>query len=349
MNAAVLLATPPPYAVPTRRIEWERRRRATRRTLWRLLGALPERPDPVRAVLLARRAARHFVREELRIDNVAGAQIPATLLLPRHGRAPYPAVLYHHSHWGDYAVGRGELFEPWPTRETPAVALARRGFAVLSIDAYAFGQRQGTGPGGPGETGHTEEQSLSKLFLWQGTSLWAMMVRDDLIALDYLRRRPEIDPARIGATGMSMGSTRSWWLAALDERVAAAACVACLTRYQDLVRGGALRRHGIYYFVPGMLRHFDTEAVVSLIAPRPLLTLTGGRDGGSPVAGVRYLNRFCARVWRLYGQRRLFAGTVYPRLGHVYTRAMWTRTLGWLETHLGAGSASARARRRAAG
>ena len=26
----------------------------------------------------------------------------------------------------------------------------------------------------------------------------------------------------VGVTGMSMGSTRSWWLAALDDRVAAA-------------------------------------------------------------------------------------------------------------------------------
>jgi hypothetical protein len=133
---------------------------------------------------------------------------------------------------------------------------------------------------------------------------------------------------------MSMGSTRTWWLAALDERIAAAVCVACLTRYRDLIRTGALRRHGLYYFVPGLLRHFDAEAVVSLIAPRPLLTLTGGRDAGSPIAGVRAINRFCGRVYASYGQRQDFAGAVYPRLGHVYTRAMWRRMLDWFGRHL---------------
>jgi hypothetical protein len=132
-----------------------------------------------------------------------------------------------------------------------------------------------------------------------------------------------------------MGSTRTWWLAALDERIAAAVCVACLTRYQALVRQRALVRHGIYYFVPGMLRHFDSEAVLALIAPRPLLTLTGGRDGGSPVDGVRFLNRYCRRLWALHGAGRNFVGRVYPRLGHVYTREMWAETVAWLVRHLG--------------
>jgi dienelactone hydrolase len=274
------------------------------------------------------------VREDLLLDDGDGQRIPIAVVLPRHVSPPWPAVLYHHSHWGEYEVGLEELFQPWPVRETPATALARRGYAVLSIDARAFGGRRGRGPGGPGEVGRAEELALAKGFLWRGTSLWAMMVRDDLIALDYLAARPDIDPRRIGATGMSMGSTRTWWLAALDDRVAAAVCVACLTRYQSLLRHRALARHGIYYFLPGVLRHFDTEAVLGLIAPRPLLTLTGGHDAGSPADGVRFLNRFCARLWKLHGSQQSFAGVLYPRLGHVYTRAMWQRMLGWFDDHL---------------
>ena len=288
----------------------------------------------MRATLVSRQRTRHYVREDLLLDNAAGARIPAVLLLPRTGRPPFPTVLYHHSHWGEYEVGLEEVFQPWPVRESPAVAFARRGVAVMAVDAFAFGQRRGQGPDGPRETGSREEASLAKLFLWRGTSLWAMMVRDDQIALDYVAGRPEIDPRHIGATGMSMGSTRTWWLAALDDRIRAAVCVACLTRYQALVRHRALHKHGIYYFVPGMLRHFDTEAVVSLIAPRALLTLTGGRDPGSPLDGVRYLNRFCARVYALYGARERFGAVVYPRLAHAYTRAMWTRMLAWFDAHL---------------
>jgi dienelactone hydrolase len=331
---AVVTRFPPPYPPPRTLAEWRRRRTRTRRVLRHLLGPLPPRPRPVAATLGRRRVEADYVREDLVLDNGAGARVPAALVLPRAGRPPHPALLYHHSHFGDYAVGLEELFQPWPVRETPAVALARRGWAVLAIDAYAFGGRRGRGPGGARETGRAEETSLAKLFLWQGTSLWAMMVRDDLVALDYLAHRPEVDARRLGATGMSMGSTRAWWLAALDARVAATVAVGCLTRYADLVRAGALARHGIYYYVPGLLRRFDTEAVLGLIAPRPLLTLTGGRDPGSPLTGVRTLNRFCARVWALHGAPEAFAGVVHPRLGHAYTRAMWARMVAWFARHL---------------
>jgi len=65
-----------------------------------------------------------------------------------------------------------------------------------------------------------------------------MMLRDDLMALDYLASRPEVDTQRIGVTGMSMGATRSWWLMALDERIKTGVAIACLTRYQDLILHG---------------------------------------------------------------------------------------------------------------
>ncbi len=44
---------------------------------------------------------------------------------------------------------------------------------------------------------------------------------------------------------MSMGSTRSWWLAAIDDRIKAVVGVACFTRYEDLIaiRATASPRH----------------------------------------------------------------------------------------------------------
>jgi len=163
-----------------------------------------------------------------------------------------------------------------------------------------------------------------------------MILRDDLCALDYLASRPEVDAGRIGVTGISMGATRSWWLMALDERLRTAVAVGCMTRYEELIRAGMLKAHGIYYFVPGMLKHFDTEAVIALGAPRPMLFMTGDQDGGSPVAGIRRIGAIVGKVFALYGGdgSEKFENTIYPGVGYVYLPEMWEKTVAWLDRWL---------------
>ncbi|HLF93778.1 MAG TPA: alpha/beta hydrolase family protein [Planctomycetota bacterium] len=325
----------PDYPVPTSLEEWKKRREETRKTLWKLLGDLPERPAKPEVATVSKEERDGYRVEKLAIDNGAGAKITSTLLVPK-GPGPFPAILYLHWHAGQYALGKEELWQEAPGGGgvKRGEDLVKRGYVVLAPDAYAFGERSGLGPDGPKQKGGQEELTLSKTFLWMGRSLWGMMVRDDRIALDVLAARPEVDPRRIGATGISMGSTRTWWLAALDDRVAAAVGVCCLTRYQDLIAAGGLHQHGIYYFVPGILKHFDTEAVASLIAPRPFLTLSGADDKGSPAKGVETINAFCAGVWKLHGKPEDFKGILYPGVAHVYTPEMWREMTGWFERRL---------------
>src|SRR5205823_14029818 len=178
------------------------------------------------------------------------------------------------------------------------------------------------------------QDSVFKLNLWLGRTLWGMFVRDDQIALDYLCSRAEVDAARLGVTGMSMGSTRAWWLAAVDERIAATVGVACLTRYQNLIAHGQLRAHGVYYFVYGLLKHFDSEGVIALIAPRPFLALTGDLDAGSPADGIKALETEVGRVYAALGARDRFRSVLYPGVGHAHTPAMRAATLEWFDRWL---------------
>jgi dienelactone hydrolase len=179
-----------------------------------------------------------------------------------------------------------------------------------------------------------EQEEWAKLNLWLGRTLWGMFVRDDQVALDYLCSRPEVDAQRIGATGMSMGSTRAWWLAAVDERVQATVGVACLTRYQNLLAHGGLRQHGIYYFNFGMLRHFDTEGVIALIAPRPFLALTGELDAGSPADGIRVIEKEAKAIYQTLDASDRFRSVLYPEIGHTYTPEMRKEMLAFFERWL---------------
>ncbi len=231
-------------------------------------------------------------------------------------------------------VGKEELFGTNATPVAPGPALTKLGYVVMAIDACGFGERNGQGPSGESEKGGAGEMAASKFNLWMGRTLWGMIIRDDLMALDYLSTRPEIDPDRIGVTGISMGSTRTWWILALDDRPRTGVGICCLTRYQDLILAGELRQHGIYYFVPGMLQHFDVEAVVALAAPRPLLFLSGELDLGSPTSGIRTIESHVRPVYQLYGAAEKYQSIILPQTGHTYTPEMWQRMVDWMGRHL---------------
>jgi hypothetical protein len=44
------------------------------------------------------------------------------------------------------------------------------------------------------------------LHLWQGRTLWGMMLRDEQCLVDYLQTRPELDPQRVGVPPREPGS-----------------------------------------------------------------------------------------------------------------------------------------------
>jgi dienelactone hydrolase/lysophospholipase L1-like esterase len=317
----------PAFRVPANAEEWLARRPAVLETVVRTLGDLPPRPSPPRARVVSRELRDGYTLERIALENGADGEGSALLLVPDGLRAPAPAVLWLHSSTPD----KTQIVTPHTNggAEPLGEKLVRAGYVVCAPDAYWHGDRAGTGPAGPMEAGRSEQESLLKLHLWLGRTLWGMFVRDDQIALDYLCSRPEVDTSRIGATGMSMGSTRAWWLAAVDERVAATVGAACLTRYQNLIAHGQLRQHGVYYFVNGLLNHFDVEGVLALIAPRPFLALTGELDAGSPADGIRVLEREVGRVYTALGAPDRFRSVLYPDTGHTYTPQMRAEMLTW--------------------
>lgn len=324
----------PAFVAPTAAAARTARQAEIRSTLGRLLGAFPARP-PVPAVeVLARTEHDGYTLEKIRFENGLGMTVSGYFFLPARRARRAPGILYCHWHAGQWDVGKEELLGTNATPVVPGPTLARLGFAVLGIDACCFGERNGQGPGGPRERDAAGEMTASKFSLWAGRTLWGTMIRDDQMALDYLASRPEVDPDRLGVTGISMGSTRGWWLMALDDRLKTAVCVACMTRYQDLIRAGSLKEHGIYYFVPDMLRHFDTEAVIACAAPRPILFMTGDRDPGSPLAGVHALEARLAPLFNLDGAPKAFVSLVFTDTGHVYLPEMWARMTSWMERAL---------------
>ncbi len=322
----------PNWPVPNDLQRWRQTDRpATRDLLLRLLGEMPPRPDPARVEVISREDHDGYTLERFQFHNGVDMVVPGILLIPKGLTGRAPAIVGLHGHGSSKESlctqqGHGQYVGPM---------LARKGYVVAAIDAYFNGERIGKGPDGSNDRDKAaQEASLFKLNLWLGRTLWGMMLRDEQCLLDYLQTRPEVDPYRIGATGMSMGCTRAWWLAAIDDRVKAIVGVACFTRYSELIAHGDLRRHGIYYFVPAVLAHFDTEAIYALVAPRPMLMLSGDEDGGAPLDGIEVLERKLGALYALYGHPERFRSVVYEGTGHEYLPEMKAEMVAWFERFL---------------
>jgi dienelactone hydrolase len=319
----------PDWPVPADLHRWQEvDRPKTRETVVKLLGELPPRPAPSQVKVLSQEDRGEYTLERIAFHNGVDMLVPGILAIPKKREGPVPVIVGLHGHSGSQ-----DDYLPNPENERSlGWLLVQRGYAVAAIDAYFNGQRAGKGPRGRLDTGGGQELSLFKLHLWQGRTLWGMMLRDEQCLLDYLETRPEIDRRRIGATGMSMGCTRAWWLAAIDERVRAIVGVACFTRYRELLAHAS--SHGIYYFVPGILQHFDSEAIYALVAPRPMLMLSGDQDHNAPPDGIEVLENKLAAVYRLYGQPEHFLSVLYKDTGHEYLPEMRQAMVEWFERYL---------------
>lgn len=295
-----------------------------RAELLSLLGDLPPLDRPIRAERLWRDTRPHYHLEKWTLDLNGLEPVPAYVTLPLDACGPTPAVLYNHAHGSDYALGKDELLNGRSHLQAPpyAEALAREGVAALCIDHWVFGERA-----------TRTESAAFKQMLWEGRVLWGMMVYDSLRALDFLVERPEVDPARIGTLGLSMGSTMAWWVAALDTRVQVCVDLCCLTDYQALIDAGGLDGHGVYYYVPRLLKHFTSAEINALIAPRPHLGLAGDRDPLTPPAGLDRIDAALRDAYAAAGAPEAWRLLRYD-CGHQETPGMRVEVIEWLRRWL---------------
>ena len=289
-----------------------------------MMGELPDRHRPIEATTIAQEQREHWVLEKLVLDLNGIEPVPAYFVRPNTTTGPLPTILYNHAHGGNYVLGKDELIDGRSALQAPpyAQALALQGIAALCIDTWAFGERRG----------RTESEIFKKM-LWSGQVMWGMMVYDSLRAMDYLVSRSDVDADHIGTLGISMGSTMAWWVAALDERVKVCIDICCLTDFQALIDAQGLDGHGIYYYVPNLLKHFTTTRINALIAPRPHLSLAGNFDRLTPPDGLDEIDGHLKKLYGKFNASDRWELLRYDT-GHFETAHMRSSILSFLQNWL---------------
>ena len=292
---------------------------------------------------------------------------------PRDDRWPAPAIVALHCHGGWYRWGREKIVAPAdPAADHPALVryrqtnyggrgyaneLARRGYVVAVIDSFYFGERRlrwehgaWPDPYRVEETAlepdteewltllnraHWETQPRVAGALFQAGVTWpGVFAWDDRRTIDYLQSRPEVDPARIGCVGLSVGGYRSALLASVDVRIKAAVAVGWLCGLGDLWPVGRWPHSlGWVHYVPGLYQELDLPDAMALACPRALLVMQNRDDLHFPRAGME---RAVARIAASYAKAGVddrFRARIGDG-GHEFNLAMQDEAFAWLDTQL---------------
>jgi predicted acyl esterase len=257
------------------------------------------------AVLAAAEPAAAFTRTDPTLTMGDGVQLAASLYLPDGTPPPggWPAVLVLHGLGGS----RGDV------RDIAEQLLAPQGYAVLTVDARGHGASGGQSSlDGPRE------------------------LADYAAALAWLRSRPGVGDAKVGALGFSLGGGAVWkLLTAPGTRLAAAVPIMTWTSLYEALFPQSFAKTGLLGYFRGLLpderwdpelRALAADAVLNRNLPRiqefarersvrndlgkiatPVLMIQGRRDDAFD------MEQALTAFGRLRGPKRLYLGD----LGHV--------------------------------
>jgi len=303
--------------------DWTSRRTKYREQLLEMLGLwpMPERTD-LKPVVTGKIEAASFVVEKLHFQSMPGLYVTADLYLPRDIQKPAPTVLYVCGHGA--VIKDGVSYGNKVTYQHHGAWFAQHGYVCLIIDTLQLGEIQGLHHG-------TYRDGMwwwnSRGYTPAGVEAW-----NSIRALDYLETRPEVDAKRFGVTGRSGGGAYSWWLAALDDRIKAAAPVAGITDLENHVVDGTVEGHCDCMFMVNTYR-WDYAQVAALVAPRPLLICNTDRDSIFPLDGVVRVHEKVRRIYQLYGASTNL-GVVITEGPHKDTQDLQVPVFRWFNRFL---------------
>ncbi len=250
------------------------------------LDPLPER-TPLRAQVTGTLKRARYRIEKIVFQSMPGLYVTGNLYVPHKPpvpKQPFPTILYVCGH------APSPYGAKWNYQDR-AVWFAENGYICFVIDTLEFAEVAGIHHG------------IHDLNLWhwlsRGYTPAGVEVWNAMRAVDYLQSRRDVDPDRIGITGISGGGATSWYAAAADERIAVAAPVCGTFTFGSQAKHWLSRGQcDCIYFYNTFLS--DQSIVAALIAPRPLLICSGQLDADFPPDGYHEVFRRGKKIYDLY-------------------------------------------------
>jgi dienelactone hydrolase len=319
----------------------------------------PPRVDP-QPQIIRRTDKGDYVEEYLTFQTTPDLRVPAYVLVPKRAQLPAPGVVVLHSHDGIYLWGKEKVVEneqehPYLTAfkrrsyggKSIAVELARRGYVVMAIDMFYWGERRMVLDDDPqtyrerpltmteqeidafNQRASQNESLVGRSLFTAGITWPGIVLWDDIRSLDYLAGRPEVDRNRLGCVGLSVGGYRSFMLAALDERIKSAVDVGWMTSFGSQIKEHVIHTIGLSFHINGLYRYLDMPDLAALVAPRAVLVINGSQDRLFALDGVKTAFDTIGRCYAKAGASGRFRCRLYDA-PHEFNLEMQAEAWEWL-------------------
>jgi dienelactone hydrolase len=297
---------------------WEADRPKRYRQFLEMMGLqnLPprEKRPPVKVHHVGTLERDGYKIEKIYYESLPHLYVPADLYIPTNVKGPVPGVLYVCGHSRTQKVH----YQPYPRR------FAQLGFVALIPETIQWGEILGEHWG----------CWARGWFHWysRGYTPGGVELLNGIRGLDLLQERPEVNPERLGVTGISGGGALSWYVAAADDRIKVAAPVCGTGTLESHIEDRTIDGHcDCMWQINTYL--WDNSDIAALIAPRPLMIASANRDGLFSIDAIRECHRATKRIYDLYNasENLVLVETPGP---HSYHETSRTKIFSWFLKHL---------------
>ncbi len=239
----------------------------------------------------------HFTRHKIYVQSEENYWVPAYYFVPKKIEGKVPAIVCLHGHSGVLPyIGEGNPQEKGKSREYEldfSVFFARNGY--VTIVPVQRGWNETRKDVDPRETG-CYRMTMDSFLL--GMTPVGLRCHDASVLIDFLSTQVFVDTSRIGVAGLSGGGMVGLFWAAIEDRIKAAMIAGYYCSFKKSIYSIF---HCICNCVPGIMRYGEMSDIAALIAPRPLLIISGIKDSIFPIKATRKAYKQLEQVYKLLG------------------------------------------------
>lgn len=302
--------------------EW---RQEVKEKLTELLGDMPEKVELNMRVEWEEDRG-DFTEKRIIFSVEKDVDVPCHLWMPKTAKKPSPAIICLQGHSSGMHISMGR---PIYDGDDELIAggdrdfakqIVKEGYAALVLEQRAFGERKSDAymKFVPDALTTCWHPAMTAILL--GRTLIGERVWDISRAIDLLQQLPEIDSEKIAVMGNSGGGTAAYYAACMDERIKIVMPSCSICTYRDSI---VIGRHCTCNYIPNIAKYVDMGDLACLIAPRPIVMVSGEKDNGFAIEGSRKQYKVIEKIYKAAGAEDKCRLVVGPEGHRFYADLSW--------------------------